>query len=248
MREFVTLKFIPAPQRPAAAALLLLLMAGCSGSKPIPRVLPGNIMAHPRGTIGVIAPLERSDLLVALRALGVPYSRIPLADFARHDLTPYTVMMVDEEAMEYTETLQAYNRLLAHTSKNGTTLIVMTQQTKTLLKAGAGVPLKLSPRDLEYQVVLAPSLRGDPVIERPNQLTRADLDSVSKRTGQLVFGGENGRAILAANLQAPDSSAALFWEPLGKGSVWYLSFPVTAHAAAGYEAEQKLIANLVSNK
>ncbi len=228
--------------------LLALLAPGCGGKQPILRLLPENIMANPRGTVGVIAPFDRSELLVALRALGIPYTRITLADGARQDLTPYTVLMIDEDAMEYTEALQAYSRLLAHVSKNGATVIMLNQRTKTLQKAGAGTPLKLAPRDLEYTVVLAPPLLDDPIMRQPNQITRTNLDSLSRRTAQLVTGGEHARALLAANLQTPDASAALLWEKLGKGTVWYLAFPVAAHAAAGHEAEQKLLANLLSNK
>lgn len=212
------------------------------------RVLAENIVAYPRGTVGVIAPGERSSLPTALRALGIPYHQFGLKDFARVDLTPYTVVIIDEEALEFEEAPPAYSRMLEHIGKRGGTLILLSQRTKTLQRIAPQVPLKIASRDVDYRIDLSTPRRDDPVMRQPNLITPLNLDSISGRTVQLVHGGREARALIAGNLDAPDSSATLLWEPVGKGAVWYLSVPITAYAAAGYEAEQKIIANLVSNK
>jgi hypothetical protein len=82
----------------------------------------------------------------------------------------------------------------------------------------------------------------------PNQIRHADLDSLSPRARQLAQGGKGARAVISANLQSPDSSATLLLEPAGRGSIWYVAMPLTQRAAAGYEAEQKILANMLSFK
>lgn len=245
IRTFIT----PGTLATLCSVLFMTAFLGCGGSRPMPsRVLPENIVAHPRGTIGVIAPGERSSLPTALRALGIPYHQLGLKDFAKLDLTPYTVMMIDEEALELEEAPPAYSRMLEHVSKRGGTLVLLSQRTKTLQRIAPQVPLKIVSRDVEYRIDLSAPRHDDPIMRQPNLITPHNLDSLSGRTMQLVYGGREARALIAGNLDAPDSSATLLWEPLGKGAVWYLSVPITAYAAAGYEAEQKIIANLVSNK
>jgi|GEM_PF-2045274 len=249
MRKFSTVDIITAHVHQLCIALLLTAVAGCGGARSIPpRVFPENIVAHPRGTIGVVAPGERPPLLTALRALGVPYHHLSLKDFAGLDLTPYVVMILDEGALEYDGAAPAYARMLEHTTRTGGTLIVLNQPTPALRQISTRLPLKLVPRDIDYRIDLALPRRDDPVTVQPNAITRGNLDSLARKTSQLVYGGRDARALIAANLDAPDSSAALLWEPVGKGTVWYLAVPVAGYAAAGYEAEQKVVANLVSNK
>jgi hypothetical protein len=120
------------------------------------------------------------------------------------------------------------------------------QEPETLVKLRARIRYAVVSHALEFRVELAAPFRSHRALSIPNTVNKADLDSFSVRTTQLAFGTASAKAILAANLQRPDSSAALLLEPNGRGSLWYCSFPIAERAAAGYEAEQKLLANLIS--
>ena len=102
------------------------------------------------------------------------------------------------------------------------------------------------PREPGYTLTIGAPEPRHPVLVRPNIVTPGDIDSLSQRARRLVRGSRNARAILAGNLQRPDSSAAILRDPTGAGAIWYVAFPVARRAAAGYEAEQKLLANLLS--
>lgn len=239
------------PRRYGLAALLLLAFLASCGSpeRPIFRGLPANVMAQPRGSIAVITLTGgTSSLTTSLRALGIPYRTIALAGVPQHDLASYHTLFYDENLLEADKELAAYGRVLDHVARRGGTLILLRQEPSLLRKATAKLPYKLYPREVDYRLVMAKPRREDPVVMAPNPITRANLDSMSMRVTQLVFGGTEARAVLATNLDAPDSSATLLWEPYERGAVWYISFPIADYAAAGREAEQKLIANLVSNK
>ena len=231
------------------AIALLLAQLGCGGSAaPAFRGLPANIMAQPRGPIGVITHQTTSSLMTAFRAMGIPYQLIPLRSAPRQDLSSFQIIFLDEGTLDEDDNFAAYDNALATTAKHGTTMIMMHQPTSTIVKATRKVPYKLFPREVDYRLLLATPRRDDPMMTTPNRLTRPDLDSLSTRTSQLVFGGRAARAIISANLDAPDSSAAMLWEPYERGAVWYFSIPLADYAAAGHEAAQKIIANLVTNR
>ncbi len=157
-------------------------------------------------------------------------------------------MIVDEEAFEDDAVAKAYPQVLDHAAKYGLTVIVLRQRSKTLGKLMPNLAHPVIARDVEYRIALATARRGDRVMNVPNSIDPDNFDSLSARTAQLVHGGADARAIISANLDAPDSSAAMLWEPFRRGATWYLSFPLTARAAAGFEAEQKILANLVSDR
>lgn len=237
-------------QRSLSVIATLALLIGC-GSAPrptLPRRLPANVMAQPRGTVGIVVVNYASPLPTALRTIGAPYRLLPLAQVQHLDLTQHQVIIVDEYAMEEDKTFAAYDHLVDNARKNAGTLIVLHQSTETLQRAARTARYRLQAREAEYRLTFAAPRRDDPVMTTPNSITRSDLDSLSPTTHQLVFGGPDARAIISANLVAPDSSATLLWEPLDRGAIWYMTFPIAARAADGYATEQRLLANLVSNK
>jgi hypothetical protein len=231
-----------------AATLLLTLAAGCGGAQRITTSgLPANVMAQPRGTVGILTTTASSDLSRALRALGIPHKRLA-SQTLREDLFTMQIVMVDEDALDDDATVREYARILDHAAQYGTVVVLLHQDSKTMRNIAGKLRHKVYPRDVEYGIRLVTTKKSDPVLNYPNTLTRTNYDSLGARARQLVSGGSDARGIIAANVESPDSSATMLWEPFEKGFVWYLSVPVTAHAAAGYEAEQKLLANLVSNR
>jgi hypothetical protein len=231
-----------------AVVLLMALAVGCGGTRQITTSgLASNVMAQPRGTVGILTASAPSSLPLALRALGVPYKQLA-SQTLREDLFTMQIVMVDEGALDDDAALREYARILDHAAQYGTVVVLLHQDSRTMRKVVAKLKHKVYPRDVEYGIRLTTTKQTDPVLNYPNPLTRTNYDSISTRVTQLVSGGRDARGIIAANVEAPDSSAAMLWEPFEKGFVWYVSVPVTAHAAAGYEAEQKLIANLVSNR
>jgi hypothetical protein len=232
-----------------AAATLLALLAGCGSTQHVSSpTLPSNVMAQPRGIVGIITAPESSALPTALRAIGVPFQRIAVTPLGRADLFTLPIVIIDEEAFEDDAVAKAYPLLLDHATKYGLTIVLLRQKSETLGKLMRRLPHAVVPRELSYTIALATPRKDDPVMRIPNTLTRANFDSLSRHTTQLVHGGPDARAIISANLDAPDSSAAMLWEPFKRGASWYLSFPMIARAAAGFEAEQKILANLVSDK
>jgi len=230
-------------------ALLLVAQLGCgSEAKPVFRGLPANIMAQPRGTIGVITHHTSSSLLTAFRAMGIPYQRIPLGDAPRTNLTSYQILFLDEDVLDEDKEFVAYNHALEQVGRNGATMIIMRQPTDAMREATRKASYKIHPRDVEYRLRLVTPRKDDPMMTTPNRVTRVDLDSLGTRASQLVHGGREARAIVSANLDAPDSSAVMLWEPYAKGAVWYFSIPLADFAAAGHEGAQKIIANLVTNR
>jgi hypothetical protein len=238
----------PTVRLPHLAPLLLLILigSGCGSTPTVTRVLPENIMAQPVGRVGVVALTDGSPLLTSLRALGIPYGRIPIDSLAHLERYDFPQVILDEELLEDERASKAY-RLVVDRIRTGPTLILLQQHPETLQKL-TSTATTLVPRGVEYTITLVIPRTNHPVMTTPNLIRRADLDSLSPRTRQLVLGGKGARAVLAANLQSPESSAALQLEPAGKGAIWYVAMPVTARAAAGYEAEQKILANLLSFK
>ena len=232
------------------AVVAMLAAGGCAGTpKPtVARTLVANILAEPRGTIGLVLADYSSPTPTAFRALGIPFRAIPLAQATTADFSVFQTVMLDEDALSADKGYAAYGSLIEAVKKHGLTLVVLRQTTELLAKASRVLPYQLSPRDVEFQLTLATPRRTDPMMRAPNEIGREDLDSMSRQTRQLATGGPDSRAIISANLVSPDASAALLWEPFHNGAVWYVSFPITARAAAGRVAEQKLLANLASNK
>jgi hypothetical protein len=230
----------------APIAILILIGSGCGSTPTVTRVLPENIMAQPVGTVGVVSLTDGSPLLTSLRALGIPYRRIPVDSLSRLERYTFPQVVLDEELLEDERASKAY-RLIIDKVRSGPTLILLHQNPETLQKLTSAAAT-LIPRGVEYTITLVIPRTGHPVMTTPNMIRRADLDSLSPRTRQLALGGRGARAVIAANLQSPDSSAALLLEPAGKGTIWYVAMPVTTRAAAGYEAEQKILANLLSFK
>jgi hypothetical protein len=232
---------------PALAVLLVQLGCG-SASQPAYHGLPANIMAQPRGSIGVITHQATSSLMTVFRAMGIPYRLVPLRTASREDLSSYQILFIDEGTLDEDGSLAAYDHVLESVARNGATMIMMHQPVDAIVKATRRVRYKLYPREVDYSLRLSTPRKDDPMMTTPNHITRPDLDSLGTRANQLVFGGRAARAIISANLDAPDSSAAMLWEPYEKGAVWYFSIPLADYAAAGHEAAQKIIANLVTNR
>lgn len=229
---------------------MTVLAAGC-GSPPKPFVkhtLASNILAQPRGKVGLVTTSFASPMRTALRALGIQYGTISLAQVATADLSVYPIVILDEGALDGEKTSAAYEGLVSNVSKYGQTLLILRQSTEVIRKIGGFSQFRLVARDVEYRIVLATPRSGDPVMFRPNPVTRADLDSLSTGTHQLAMGGKEARAIISANLVSPDSSAALLWQPIARGQIWYLSVPIAARAADGRDAERRLLCNLLSDK
>lgn len=228
-------------------ATLVAFLVGCGGGvRSATNKLPENIMVQPQGTVGIISVESRSQLPTALRALGIPYRRLAPASLAKIDLKEFAAIVIDEEALDDDGVLGAYRTLLAHV-RSGGTMLVLRQEPKPLTKATLRFR-SITAQDVDFGMNLVAIRKSDPMITTPNKITREDLDSLSRNARQIARGGSDARGIISGNLTAPDSSAILLWDPVDQGVIWYLSIAVTARAAAGFEAEQKLLANLLSNR
>ena len=227
--------------------LLLLSGMGCGGHAASSGRLPANVMAHPAGTVAVVSASAEGTVERMMLALGIPFQRIPLDTLVKLDLSDYRVMLIDEGALDDPRAANGYPRLLAR-AKQGGTLLILQQSVDAMQKLRARVREVVSLREVDYRLTYRVAVSGDPIVRLPNSVTRADLDSLALRSRQLARSGSESRAILAANVLSPDSSATLLWEPVGSGKLWYCTFPLVARAAAGFEAEQKMAANLLSEK
>jgi hypothetical protein len=239
-RRKFDLRFIP--------IILLLLAAACGGGRIASSGrLPANVMAYPKGMVGVVSASTEGTIEQMMVALGIPFEPIPLDTLAKIDLSDYRVMLVDEGALDDPRAAAGYPRLLDR-AKNGGTLLVLRQSVETVRKLRSRVREMMILREVDYPLTFRIAVSGDPIVRVPNTVTRADLDSLARGSRQLARSGSESRAILAANVLSPDSSATLLWEPFGNGKLWYCTFPLVARAAAGFEAEQKMAANLLSEK
>lgn len=227
--------------------LLLVAIGGCgSTAEHATRSLPENVMAHPNGAVGLLTTTPTSTVATALRALGIPFERITPENFARSDLADFRTYLMDELALDEEKMGMIYRRAMQET-KYGKIFIILHQSQKPLATVTAPVG-KISPRDVDFGMRLVSIRPSDPMLTTPNSITRADLDSLSREAAQIVAGGSDARAILSSNTSDADDSALLLWDPYEDGTVWYLSIPIAERAAAGFAAEQKLLANLLSNR
>ena len=234
---------------PACSLFLCALLAiGCgAGRVGSSGRLPANVMVDPEGTVGIITASTEGTLAEMMVALGVPFEKIPLDGLAKADLDGYAFLVIDEGTLDDPRAALGYSRLVQHVSK-GASLLILRQSIEGMQKLRARVRDVVSLRDVDYDITIRLARYNDPIVRVPNLVTRADLDSLSRTSRQLAHGGSEARALLAANVQYPDSSATLLWEPTGDGTIWYCSFPIVARAAAGFEAEQKIAANILSQK
>jgi hypothetical protein len=222
----------------------ITLNIGCSSPPVITHVLPENIMVHPPHTVGVITLEAQSPIYTTLRALGVPWHRIPIDSLVRFDRYTLPIVIMDENLLEDERVAGAWPVFLDHIRK-GTTLLMLQQNPETMQKMASRYSTTRS-RQVDYTLHLVMPRPEHPAVSIPNRLTQVDLDSLSLNAHQLAFSDKTALALVSANLQSPDSSAALLLTPAGRGAVWYASFPFMTRAAAGYPAEQKLLANLLS--
>lgn len=232
---------------PRLLLLAFLVCAGCgTATEHATRSLPENIMAHPAGTVGLLTASPASALPTALRALGIPYVQITPENFMKSDLALYPTYLLDELALDEEKMAPIYRRAMQET-RYGKTFIMLRQNMKPLAAITAPIR-RITPRDVDFGLRLVSIRPSDPMLNHPNDITRADMDSLARGASQIVAGGPDARAILSSNTNDADRAALLLWDPYENGAVWYLSIPIVARAAAGHPAEQKLLANLLSNR
>jgi hypothetical protein len=228
-----------------ALCIVLALASGCGSPPVITTVLPENVMAHPPHVVGVVSLDTASPIYTALRALGVRYHRVPIDSLTRYDRYRLPIVILDRELLEDERVAGAWQIFLDHIRKGGTTLMLLQQQPETMRKLASRYSNVL-PRPVAYSLSLVLPQPDHPVATTPNRILDEDLDSLSLYANQLALGDRQARAIISANLQSPDSSAAILLAPNGRGAVWYIGMPIMARAAAGYPAEQRLLANILS--
>lgn len=228
--------------------LCALLAAGCGGGHVgYSGRLPANVMVETERTIGIVSVAPEGPLARMMVTLGLPFESIPLDGLAKADLERFRLLVIDEGALDDPRVVLGYAQLVEQVHR-GAALVILRQSIDGMQKLRARVRGVVTLREVDYDITIKLARFNDPIVRIPNIITRADLDSLSRQSRQLAHGGSEARALLAANLQSPDSSAALLWEPTGNGVVWYCSFPIVARAAAGFEAEQKIAANILSQK
>lgn len=229
--------------------LILLAAAGCGGGKHVVSDgrLPDNVMTTPRGKVGIISADENNTLVVALRALGVQARRLSLDSLAEPEVGFYSTLMVDEGALEDARVIDSWRHLLFRV-RTGATMIILSQPVKPMAERLKAMPHAIVPRAIEYQPKIVAARRSDPVLQRPNVITQSDLDTIAPRVRQLVAGGNEARGMITGSAADADSSAILLWDRFEQGTLWYLAAPIVAQAAAGAGAEQRLLANLISNR
>jgi len=237
--------------RPIHSLLLFLLLPaiGCGGERHVVTDirLPDNVMTMPRGRMAIISADERSQLPVALRALGVPARRLSLDSLSQPEVGFYTTLMVDEGALADRRVVEAWRDLLFRV-RTGATMIILAQPVKTMAEDLRSMPHAIIPRSIDYQPKIVPVRRNDPILQRPNVISQSDLDTIVPRVRQLVSGGADARGMISGSIADADSSAILLWDRFEQGTLWYLAAPIVARAAAGAGAEQRLLANLISNR
>jgi hypothetical protein len=231
---------------PTYIPVLIVTLAACGGAtRSSSPTLPENIAVAPRGPIGIFAPSPTSALPTALRALGVQYRRLGFDDLDEAQLDGIGLVILDEGSFDDPAVSAALPRLFDHARTAGLVVVILAQSPeigRDVMKANAG---PIEPRTITHGVDLVAPHRDDRLLSAPNAIGRDDIEAYSDRTSQFAR-GRNGRAVLAGNLDRPDSSAALLGVAYGKGSMWYVAFPFVARAAEGYAADQRLLANLVS--
>ena len=121
-------------------------------------------------------------------------------------------------------------------------IVQTTERGAEVLRHNA-VPFEI--RAVGHGVDLVTPQPGYRALVAPNAIGRDDLEAYSERTAQFAR-GRSARAIIAGNLDRPDSSAALLRAIYGKGTIFYVAFPIAAGAAEGSPADQRLLANLLS--
>jgi hypothetical protein len=225
--------------------LLLLLAAACGGSSVQRTTLPENVGADPRGLVGIIAPAPTTALPTALRALGVPYRLLAASQLDGPMLDGLSLVVIDEGALDDLAVAQALPRLLDDTRTSRQSLVILAQSNERGIEVLRRNAAPFEPRPITHGVSLASPPPAHRTVRTPNVIRGADLAALSERTTQFAR-GRNARAIIAGNLERPDSSAALLRVVYGKGAIYYAAFALTAAAADGQPAEQRMLANLVS--
>jgi hypothetical protein len=227
---------------------LLVLGPGCSASRPVahrPPPLPENVLADPPRLVDILTPPGPSPLATALRALGIPFRRSIVHEDSALAMPQSPFAILDEEIMASEAGARMLPGLLRWTRAGGT-MVMLVQSPGVMAELRRRVPQDIIQREVSYTLQLHPAHEHEKILAEPNRITRSDLDSLAPGARQLALGNVDARAVIAGNTIHPDSSAALLVEPYGKGALWYLGFPVTARAAAGDPAGQKLLANIAS--
>jgi hypothetical protein len=226
------------------AISLVIVLAACGGGTTASS-LPENIAVDPRGMVGLIAPAPLTPLPTALRALGVPFRQLPSADLDDSHLDGLSLVVIDEGALDDPAVPDALPRLFDHARTAGLTVIMLSQSAEKGLAIMRRNSAPFEPRPITHGVDLVTPQRDHRLLRSPNVIQSIDIDGYSDRTNQFAR-GRGGRAILAGNIDRPDSAAALLRVPYGKGSMWYVAFPIVARAAEGFAGEQRMLANLLS--
>lgn len=225
--------------------ILCCLLAACGGTTSGTSALPENIAAEPRGLVGIVTAAPTTSLPTALRALGVPYRSLPLADLDDAQLEGLALVVIDELALDDPAMMQSIPRMLDNTRTGGPPLLILMQSNERgtdVLRRNAA---PFEARAITHGVDLVAPRSAHRALTTPNPIGPADLETYSDRTAQLAR-GRSVRAIIAGNLDRPDSSAAVLRAVYGKGAIYYVAFPLAARAAEGYPGDQRLLANLLS--
>ncbi len=230
-------------------AAALIGVSGCGGTTTVAfNHLPGNVMAHPFGRAEIISSAASPEVATALRALGIPAHVVPFDSVDDIGARPDPFVVVAEHALDDQRLLGSLPIVLESVRRGGTVLmLVQSPESLHLLRARYGNIAE--PKVVDHSLQLVRPRREIPpmaAMDRPNEVRNSDLDSLALGARQVVVLSGDARAVIAASLLSPDSSAVLTWQPFGHGQLWYLAAPVSARAASGYGAEQRLLANLMS--
>src|SRR5687767_9299231 len=140
--------------------LAVVLLYSCSVQGVVPPSYPENILAEPRGTVGIIQLPPSTMLSTALRAIGVPYRILPIGELDDSHVDGLVLVMIDEGAFDDENVPRALPRLLDKARTSALPLFILSQtseRTGEIMRANAA---PIEPRTVEYDVTLVAAQPG----------------------------------------------------------------------------------------
>jgi LmbE family N-acetylglucosaminyl deacetylase len=224
------------------------------------RYLYRDGVASVRGVDVKIAPGLRvgyvmgvgDDVPSGLAQVGVDVRLLGEQDLATGDLSRFNAIMTGTRAYAVREDLKTYNRRLLEYVKGGGNLIVLYNTQELVPNLYAPYPGKLSASAEEVSEedspveILAP---GDPVLNTPNRITKADFDNWVEQRGSKFWDTWDPQytSLIATwdKGQQPQKGGWLHAK-YGKGHYTYFAYAFHRQLPYGVPGAYRLLANLLS--
>jgi hypothetical protein len=192
------------------------------------------------------------DVPSGLAQIGADVRLLGETDLATGDLSQFDAIMTGTRAYAVREDLKTYNRRLLEYAKGGGNLIVLynTQELVPNLYAPYPAALPANAEEVSEEdspvEILAP---GDPVLNTPNRITKADFDNWMEQRGSkfwTTWDPQYTPLIATWDKGQPPQKGGWLHAKYGKGHYTYFAYAFHRQLPYGVPGAYRLLANLLS--